>query len=280
MTRRNQLVVAFLLILALLLLTWYAREGDNGVIHQGQKLVLAVSAPLQTGVTYIVRPFSNFWGYLRDLGRLRTENKALKDEVVALRRQTTDFKEMEHENERLKGLLGFADEAEYSFQVAPVIGREAYGWRSVIEIGRGSASGVQKDLPVVAEEGVVGKVVIVTANTALVQLINDSKSGVSAQIQRTREVGVASGSLQGVLRLRFIGKDSQVKKGDEIITSGLGGIYPKGMPLGRVDEVKAQPHSLHKEISIRAAIDFSEIEEVMVLTDAPAPSAFSKKGDL
>lgn len=271
--------MAFLLVLALLLLTFYARENDKGLLHQSQKLVLAISAPLQTGVTYLVQPFSNFWSYVRDITRLRADNRRLRKEVTSLKRQVVDLEEMSRENKRLQGLLGLKDDLDYTFLAAPVIGKEASGWQSVVEIGRGSNSGVKKDSPAVSDKGVVGKVAIVTGNAALVQLIDDSRSGVSAQIQKTGEVGVVSGNLEGELRLRFVKKDSPLKKGDVVITSGLGGVYPKGLLLGSVDEISSRPYSLYKEVTVKAAADFSGLEEVMIITNAPGPSPFSKDGE-
>lgn len=168
------------------------------------------------------------------------------------------------ENQRLTSLLGFVQTNGLKTLGARVIGQPT-DYSRVITIDRGSADGVTVAMPVVGAAGVVGQTIEVTAHTAQVRLITDADSGVAALIQTNRAAGIVRGSVEGVLELDFVGRDTVVKVGDLVVTSGIGGIYPKGLLIGEVTKIENLPSNLYQTIRLAPAGDFSKLEEVLVL---------------
>lgn len=273
--RLNQIILVVLILLSIVVITLHYKEGEEGFLHRTQGFATNLIFPLQSGVSRVVNSFRHGWGYIFELGRLREENQQLKGEVAELRGELISLREMERENRRLRKLVGFKEKLEYRTIPAHVIGKSPTEWQATIILDGGSADGIAKDMPVVIEEGLVGRVIEVASHAAQVQLVTDRKSGVAAQILRTGETGVIEGQIGGELGLQFISKDSSVRKGDIIITSGLGGVFPKGIPIGRVVEVKGRAHDLYKGIKVKSAVDFSKLEEVLIITDFPLTPPFA-----
>lgn len=273
--RLNQIILVVLILLSIAIITLHHKEGEEGFLHRTQGFVTNLISPLQSGVSRVVNSFRHGWGYIFELGQLREENRQLRREVAEFRRELISLRGMERENRRLRKLVGFKEKLEYRTIPAHVIGKSPTEWQSTIIFDRGSADGVAKDMPVVVEEGLVGRVIEVASHATQVQLITDRKSGVAAQILRTGETGVVEGQIGGELGLQFIPKDSSVKKGDIIITSGLGGVFPKGVPIGKVVEVKGRTHDLYKRIKVKSVVDFSRLEEVLIITDFPLTPPFA-----
>ncbi|MDZ4064402.1 MAG: rod shape-determining protein MreC, partial [Coriobacteriia bacterium] len=136
-------------------------------------------------------------------------------------------------------------------------------------IDRGSADGVDVGMPVLGAQGLLGQTVDVTAHSAKVRLITDQRSGVSALIQSTRAEGVVRGSIDGALSMEYVSRESTVVVGDVVLTSGMGGVYPKGLIIGEVSDVQLAANDLYQHVAVRPSARISGIEEVIVLVGAP-----------
>ena len=148
-----------------------------------------------------------------------------------------------------------------------VVGRESGGWVRAITVNRGRGSGVAQQTPVIVPEGLVGRVVQVRPGASVVQLINDPASTVGAVVQRTRTPGLVEGDAGGVVRFKFMARDgAQVAPGDLIVTSGLGSLFPKGLPVGRVVVIEDKGSALFHFAVVAPAADFPRVEEVLLLT--------------
>ena len=170
------------------------------------------------------------------------------------------------ENYRLSHLLEMRSRVGTEALAAKVIGKDATNWFRTILIDRGANEGIQRHMAVVTTEGLVGRVVDVTAIAARVQLITDPESTVGILIQRSRIAGIAAGSQEGTVQIKYLPLMADVVAGDRVITSGMGGIFPKGIPLGRILRVSRPTNgALFQETWVQPLPDFSRLEEVAVL---------------
>ena len=190
--------------------------------------------------------------------RLKNENGVLKSRLIGL-------EEVIRENTRLEKLLEFKRHLIYSSVVASVIGREPSHWNSSLIIDKGADDGIKQGQPVVNALGVVGKITEVNRVTSKVIFLTDPQFSVAALIQRPRESGLVSGSLQGVCRLRFLNENADIQAGDKVITSKLSSSFPEGLYIGEISQIQKDPEDLSVECIIQPAVSFSQIEEVLVI---------------
>lgn len=263
--RGNPTLLVVLIVLSLISLTLYFRESDSGVLHGARKVVLTVSAPLEAAGTWLTTPFRAVGDFFEGLGASKEELAALKAQNEELKARLAELEEAELENERLQALVEFADENNFASLGAQVIGRPTSSWEGVITINRGSSDGVEAGMPVVAAQGLVGQVVEVAAHASTVRLITDEQSGVAAMVQSSRASGIVRGSVSQELTLDYVDRESLPEVGDVVITSGIGGVYPKGIVIGDITAVDEQRGELYPEITVTSRVPIDEIEEVLVL---------------
>lgn len=274
LTRWNKIILGTLIILSIVILTLHFREKPTGLLHQAQRFSLNLMAPLQAGVSKIIKPLRQGGELVLELGYLRRDNERLKKERDELRQQLVLLRELKKENLRLRKMVGFQEKTPFNTLPAHVIGKSPTDWQATIVLDKGLSDGVTKNMPVVTSEGLVGQVIEVSTQAAQVQLIIDQKSGVGARIQETEEFGIVEGQINGELKLNYVPKSARVKKGDRAATSGLGGIFPKGILIGTVIGVRDRLYELHKDVRVRPAVDFSRLEEVLVITNPPPKPPF------
>ncbi len=190
--------------------------------------------------------------------RLRRENDLLKNKL-------NESQELYQENKRLKQLLAVKKNSPYKVIAATVIGRDPSNWSSVVVVDRGKIHGVKTGNIAVNFLGLAGKVVETGSSAAKVMLVNDPNFAVSAQIQRTRQEGAVSGSLGGVLTMKYLSKSSEVNPGDVVVTSGLSESYPKGLLIGSVVESGDELSGLSRFAIVKPVVDPSNIEEVLII---------------
>jgi rod shape-determining protein MreC len=146
-----------------------------------------------------------------------------------------------------------------------VVGEDAVGWYRTLFINKGMDDGVRSDMPVTVAEGVVGRVVNSASDMSRILLLTDPNHSVDCRVARTRDRGVLSGLLERGCMLRYINLKAEIRPGDEVVTSGLDGIFPRGLPIGKVEKVEKGTQGLFLEARVIPAVDFSEIEEVLVV---------------
>jgi len=193
------------------------------------------------------------------------QNQKLKAKLDFLRKQLNDRNELYQENSRLRSLLSLKASVPYKVIAAKVIARDPSNWSSTIIIDRGSSSGIKNGMVSVTFYGLVGRVVETSATTSKIMLINDPNLSVSAIVQRSRQEGLVCGSLGGTLLMKYLPKDSDIKRSDTIVTSGLTNSYPKGLAVGIVVDIGQEFSSLSSYAIIKPAVDLSALEEVLVI---------------
>ncbi|MFH1407306.1 MAG: rod shape-determining protein MreC [Candidatus Omnitrophota bacterium] len=196
-------------------------------------------------------------------GRIHKENKLLKEKLGILERKVLELQEASKENERLRGLLNFKSQAKHRAYPALVIARDASSYSDIMIINKGSRNSIKQDMAVVSSEGLIGRVSEVGRDASKVILISDPNFRCAALIERTREQGIIEGTLWGNCRLKFLTLDADVKLGDIVITSGLGGSIPKGILVGKVVSIKPEISYLTKSAYIKPAADITKLEEVL-----------------
>lgn len=201
---------------------------------------------------------------------LKKENETLKEEMAELLQYKQNFLEYQRENADLRNLLGFRERnSQYDLEAAEVIAGDPSNWFNVILIDKGEKHGIKKDMAVITDKGLVGYTISTASNTSKVVLITDERSSVSAMLQRTRDNGMVKGTIDpvpsGYLKMAFLPQDANLVKGDIVISSGLGGLIPKGVVIGEVEEAKKEPHELMQYAVIKPAVDFLKLERVFVI---------------
>jgi len=261
--RRYGILLAVLLV-SLLLLTVQTRGGGTG--RAGELVAIAVT-PIQSLLVRIHRGALGFWANYLDWKSVRRENAALRSENEQLRVQALQAGETREENGRLRRLLVLRDRLPLATVAGEVIGREAGGWVRSLTVNRGRGDGIAQQTPVIVPEGLVGRVVQVHRGAAVIQLLNDPASTVGAVVQRTRTAGLVEGDAGGALRFKFMARDgATVVPGDLVVTSGLGTLFPKGLPVGRVVKIEDKGSALFHFAVLAPAVDFSRVEEVLLVT--------------
>jgi rod shape-determining protein MreC len=209
---------------------------------------------------------------LHELRTLRAENEALRELASRLTIDNVRLKEAEAENEDLRRLLRFTQanpQQEYRATevIGRVIGRDPSNFFSYITVDVGSDQGIREGMPVATDRGLVGRVAEVGFTSSKVLLIIDARSSVNALVQRSRATGVVEGILGGTLAMKYISQGQAVSVGDVILTSGLGGNFPKGMVIGQVVGVHQQDIEMFQQAQVRSTVDFDHLERVLVVTN-------------
>ncbi len=196
----------------------------------------------------------------------REENTLLKKQVNELALRRHDWNQVKAENARLRDLLGLRSKVPIETIGARVVSRTPNYLSNVLYLNRGSSHGVDEDDVVMEGSGVLGRVVVVSPNGSQVQLITNSDASVGVMVDRTRSPGVLSGNGSFLLDLRYMSNNEPVETGDLIVTSGLDGIYPKGIPIGKVVE-SYKGKSAFREIRVEPLAQLVRVEEVVILVD-------------
>lgn len=259
------LFVALLFAHLLLLSAQPAAQG--GRLEQW---VLGGAAPIAHAVGAGLDTLSDLGSGLQTNSALRRENDALRSALAEARSDLVRLHGVEEELERLARLSGYARPAAGRFFVADVVYVDHTSWLRSLVLYTGTAT-ARRNQPVRTLKGLVGRVVFAAGRYAKVQLITDRSSAVSAMIERTRRKGVVSGTGPGHLSLDYVPLQADVEPGDLVVTAGLDGIYPRGIPIGTVVSIEAGQGLFHR-LALTPAIDLGLLDQVFVLTTERVPS--------
>jgi len=251
--------VGAVLILALIAI---AGRGDrtSAVEHAVSTAVSATANPVQRSLNAIARGAAGLASSESDEKTVRMENAMFRQRLVELGAVAIRARELESENKRLKRLLGFLESVEFETVPARVIGRDY----SYLTIDRGSDSSIREHMCVLTSEGVVGRVLNVSGHTSKVLLIWDSNSRLGGIVQRTRVQGIIEGDQDGRCIMKYIEASVDVKPDDVVVTSGQGGVFPKGLAVGKVVSVSRREGELFQTATVELSADIGRLEEVLV----------------
>lgn len=261
--RRGTLIIISLVLCALVLIVLQisGRYGGDELYNVG----LRPLSPWQRAFHWVVGSIRAVFQNYVLLVNLKEENRRLEEEVRRLKRENADLKESTQTLERLQRLLVLKARVPRAMIAAEVVAYSpSAGFRTIV-INKGQRDGVRKGFPVVTLEGVVGKVVKISSSSSVVLLAIDRNSSVDCLVQRTRQRGIVEGAGEGRCYLRYVPRTADIQVGDHVITSGLEGIFPKGLAMGEVVKVEKKAYGLFQEIEVVPSADLGRLEEVMVI---------------
>lgn len=253
-------------VLSVLLLTFYIREGEAGPIHAVRSGVVTVTSPVRYVGSVVASPFNALGNIFSNLTASQETLSDLKQQNDELTGQVAQLAEAKETAERLEGLLGLQSTYNLQSTAARIIGGSSDAWSQTVTIDKGSLDGFEIGMPVCNAYGVIGQITEVALSSSTVLLINDETSGVSAMVQSSRAQGMLRGQADGSLRLEYVSTDYDVQVGDIVITSGLGGVFPKGLPLGTVSSVERRDNDVYYDVVVRTSASTENNEEVLVIT--------------
>jgi len=193
----------------------------------------------------------------------------LKQRIAELQAESHQMKEMVLDNERLRKLLQFREKISTSMVAAEVIGQDPTSWFKSVTLNKGEKDGVRKGMAVILPEGVVGQILKTSPRYATVLLITDYNSAVDAIVQRTRAKAIVEGKGENRCQLKYLLRTEEVTVGDIVVTSGLGGNFPKGLKVGEIRNVEKKGHGIFQYAELTPGVDLTKLEEVFIITEAP-----------
>lgn len=230
-----------------------------------ERSALSAFSPLFRPVARLGFAIEDVWDRYIRLVDTHDENMRLREDIRALNQRIQEGNEALLANQRLEQLLEMKKSIKAPTVAATIIGEDVTSWFRTLVINRGSSSGIREGMAVVAADGVVGQTVKVAANTSRVLLLTDHSSGIAATIQRSRARGVVKGKGEMQCTLEFTTREEDVKVGDVVITSGIGGVFLKGLPIGEVTMVKRGEYGIFQTVAIHPSVNLPHLEEVMVV---------------
>ncbi len=267
-------VITILGIILLLLSLIHFTGEDLGHLTLADNVILAGFSPLQGFASRAGTSTAQFFRGLFDFGTLQEENEELRKELAIRENLRYQVLELQKENFRLREMLDFKERSEYELLPAEVIARDPSNWFETITINRGASHGVMKNMAVITSQGLIGNILKVSRNSSQVLLLTDSRRAVSALVARSREpgtIGVVEGFSGDSLSLRMINlpPEANIQPGDSVISSGLGGIFPKGLVIGTVQETGMDQYGLLQQALVLPAANFNRLEEVLIVMEFP-----------
>lgn len=233
-----------------------------------EAVTFGVFAEVQRASSSVVNGLVGTWTGYVDLRRVRGENDALRQQLSQLQVQLQQERALAGRSRSLEAMLGLRQTLALETAAARVIGAAAMPEFRSVTIDKGAGDGIQSDMAVIAPTGVVGRVVVAGARASRVQLLVDRSAAAGAMIERSRAQGVIVGADEGLMQLEYVSEVSDVAVGDVVVTAGIDGIYPKGMTLGVVESVE-KGGGAYRNILVRPAVDFSRLEDVLVVLTPP-----------
>jgi rod shape-determining protein MreC len=233
------------------------------------RIALTIVSPFQEAVSGTIRFTKDIWRHYFDLVSVARENDELRSLLQLAEEKNNQLREMTLSQARLRSLFGFQKHLRKKVVAAEVIGRDPSPWFKTIIINKGAREGLTRGMPVVIPDGIVGLVTDVVRTYAKVLLIIDPNSAVDALIQRTRARGIVKGNTMGMLQLQYVLRKHDIQVGDIVISSGLDGVFPKGIRIGFVNAVDRPNSGIFQQLSVTPYVDFEKLEEVLVVLDPP-----------
>lgn len=259
--RKYSLLLAVVVTGFVLLALQQSRPGTGVWLTEG---VAAVTAPVQMAFARVHRGAAALWTNYLSWKGMRADLARLRAEVTALRLRQLSQDELDAENGRLRAMLSLRERLPARTIGAEVVAREWNGFTRGLTLDRGRTDGVERLAPVIVTRGVVGRIAVLRRSSAVVQLLTDPASSIGGVVHRTRAQGLVEGVAGGRLRLKLAASEEGVRAGDLVFTSGIGELFPKGLPLGRVLRVYP-PTGLFRTAELEPLVDLATVEEVFVL---------------
>lgn len=267
-------VVILLLLSALILISLRVKELKGVAFMDG--LLMEICSPFQKGSSFVINKIKGVGeGYLF-LVHLQRENERHKKRIADLQRENDQMREMVLAHERLRKLLKFRETLSSTVIAAEVVGRDPSSWFKSVTINKGEKDGVRKGMAVISPEGVIGQILKAAPSHSVVLLVTDYNSAIDSIVQRTRAKAIVEGGGENRCQLKYLLRAEDVVAGDRVVTSGLGGNFPKGLMIGEIRKVDKKGHGIFQYAELVPSVDFTRLEEVLIIKESPPPPAEEK----
>ena len=260
---RGVLVLGTVVAACLLLLTVQTRGQSTPTAEA----LGFITTPIQSSLARINRTAVNVWATYLDWKNVRAENRRLREDNQRLRVESLRVSETTVENERLRRLLALQERLPLTTVSGEIIAREWGGWVRSLTVNRGRGDNVVRLTAVISPDGLIGRVMEVRSGASVVQVLTDPASTVGAHVVRTRTSGIVEGDPRGTMRLKYMAREGGgIQVGDLVVTSGAGGVFPRGIPVGRVRAIDDRGSALFHYAVLTPVVDFARVDEVLLLT--------------
>ena len=263
-------IVGVIITIIILILLVIFTNADSGNISIIENIANSIVVPVENGLTYLKNKLNNNDKFFENIEQLKSENNSLQQKNTELEQQLREFEIIKNENEQLKQQLNLAERyRQFTTVPGTIISRDISNYSKTLVINIGSDNGIKEKMTVIAEQGLVGYVVSTTSKTAKIQTITDSASATSCLASSTRDTMICKGTIENKPQLSAsnIATDARIIQGDSVETSGLGGIYVKGIHVGKIKKVNAGSNKTDSYAVIETAVDFEKLETVLVITN-------------
>ncbi len=271
--RRASILLGVVIFASLVLVTVDFRGGQDGPLDRVRGVTTSVLRPVQEGVSTLTAPFTDLGERIGELFRLRSENAELRDRVATLEDRSATRADLERENRELRELLELTDRTELDTVAGRVVALAPSSFEWTVTIDVGTADGIDRGMPVIDGDGLVGRIIQASPNASRVLLAIDPNFAGAARTDRTGEVGTIEGRGSDPMLLQLLDPEGDVEVGDEVVTSSYDdGVFPAGIPVGEVREVTDGPGRLSREAQVSPFVNFSQLHHVAVVrTDGVQP---------
>ena len=275
-SKKMIMIVGAIVLIAVNIIILSVNSQDRTPSTRVGHVALFFVSPFQEFTSDGIHLIQNIWRNYFDLVGVSQNNDLLVKALKAANEKNNHLRELELSHARLQRLLELKPDLKRRVVAAAVVGKDPSPWLKTVVIDKGMDGGVQRGMPVVTPDGIAGLITDASAGYAKVLLITDQNSAVDALTQTTRARGMVKGESSDKLRLDYVLRRNDILAGDIIISSGLDGVFPKGIRIGYVHEVIKPNSGIFQEVSITPYVDFEKLEEVLVIIDLPEPVTFSE----
>ena len=267
---RKSGIIGIVITVIVLIIIVVISNTNSESMSMVENIASSIVMPIENGLTYLKNKVNNNGKFFENINELKTENESLKQQNSDLEKQLREYEIMKSENDQLKEQLNLAEKyGEYTTVPGTIISRDISNYSKTLVINIGSDNGIKEKMTVIADEGLVGYIVSTTNTTAKIQTIVDSASATSCIASSTRDTMICKGTIENksLLSASNIETDARIIQGDSVETSGLGGIYMKGIHVGKIKKVNEGSNKTDSYATIETAVNFEKLETVLVITN-------------
>lgn len=264
--KKTGIVGTIITIIILIILVFISNLNITSFSHISNA-INNIIMPIQSGITYLKNKISKNDAYFVTIDSLKEENERLKQTNIQLEENLRELETIQAENKTLKEYLNITEKYQ-GYQTVPayIINKDISNYSEIFVINAGSKSGISENMTVIAAEGLVGHVISVTENTAKIQTLVDTSNVVSATLDNSKDNVICRGTLNGnELKATYVSPDTVLTEGEKLYTSGMGGIYPKGIYVGEIKKINDTKNITNRSFIVEAGVDFKNLETVLVI---------------
>jgi len=264
---KRKITITLICVLLFILVINLPVVRESAPSRLSRRILLNTIYPFQITFSFAFSKIGGAFGKVASLWGASSENSRLKAEISRLKVEISTLRDLAVENEELRGKIAFKNVNPYKFKLVPaeVVSRSPSNWFETVFINKGSRDGIAAGTAVLCEQGVVGRTVEVGRFSSKVMLITDPESSIGVFAEKSRELGIAVGGAMNSLQVKYVGAGSPISEGDQMLTSGMGGVFPKGIPVGIVTKTSARDFDLFKYVELKPLTDFAKLFKVYVI---------------